>query len=219
MSWCELTERCCENLASVLQSQHSSLRELVLSDNSLGDSGVKLLSAALREPNCKLTTLKIRVCKLTERCCEDLTSALQSQHSSLRELDLSGNNLGDSGVKLLSAALRDPNCKLTTLGLGHSACLPRFRFRLHRLQRFLAWLPCSGDTVFSRPCRRSQCELMQMRYCKLTERCCEDLASALQSQHSSLRELDLSGNNLGDSGVKLLSAALNDPNCKLTTLK
>ncbi|XP_069036235.1 ribonuclease inhibitor [Lepisosteus oculatus] len=112
---CGLTERCCEDLASVLQSQHSSLRELDLSENNLGDSGVKLLSEALRNPNCKLTTLKMKVCELTERCCEDLASALQSQHSSLRELDLNKNNLGDSGVKLLSAALKDPNCKLTTL--------------------------------------------------------------------------------------------------------
>ncbi|MBN3312711.1 NLRC3 protein, partial [Atractosteus spatula] len=171
---CELTERCCEDLASVLHSQHSSLRELDLSHNNLGDSGVKLLSAALRDPNCKLTTVGISCCDLTKRCCEDLASALQSQHSSLRKLDLSYNNLGDSGVKLLSAALRDPNCKLTTL---------------------------------------------RMWECGLTERCCEALASALQSQHSSLRELDLCYNNLRDSGVKLLSAARRDPNCKLTTLK
>ncbi|MBN3316989.1 NLRC3 protein, partial [Atractosteus spatula] len=63
-----------------------------------------------------LFVCRVSWCRLTERCCEDLASALQSQHSSLRELDLSFNNLGDSGVKLLSAALRDPNCKLTTLG-------------------------------------------------------------------------------------------------------
>uniref|UniRef100_W5LWL5 NACHT domain-containing protein n=1 Tax=Lepisosteus oculatus TaxID=7918 RepID=W5LWL5_LEPOC len=64
-----------------------------------------------------IKTLSMERCGLTERCCEDLASALQSQHSSLRELDLGYNDLGDSRVKLLSAALRDPNCKLTTLGL------------------------------------------------------------------------------------------------------
>uniref|UniRef100_W5LVT7 NACHT domain-containing protein n=1 Tax=Lepisosteus oculatus TaxID=7918 RepID=W5LVT7_LEPOC len=63
----------------------------------------------------KTKTLRMERCKLTQRCCEDLASALQSQHSSLRELDLSHSNLGDSGVKLLFAALRHPNCKLTTL--------------------------------------------------------------------------------------------------------
>ncbi|MBN3321350.1 RINI inhibitor, partial [Atractosteus spatula] len=189
---CKLTERCCEDLASVLQSQHSGLTVLVLSGNNLGDSGVKLLSAALRNPNCKLTTLKMWECGLTERCCEDLASALQSQHSSLRELDLSNNNLGDSGVKLLFAAVREPNCKLTRLWM---------------------WMSCEDVQLCS------YIFVCRMSWCKLTERCCEDLASALQSQYSSLTELDLSRNNLGHSGVKLLSAALRDPNCKLTTLK
>ncbi|MBN3325782.1 NAL12 protein, partial [Atractosteus spatula] len=220
---CELTERCCEDLASGLQSQHSSLRELDLNENNLGDSGVKLLSAALRNPNCKLTTLRMERCKLSERCCEDLASALQSQHSSLRELDLSHNNLGDSGVKLLSAALRNPNCKLTTLnelGLQYlSVCISL-------IFESLLNLGCSlyGVCMFS-PClcgasvSYNSLQTFWMLGCRLTERCCEDLASALQSQHSNLKELDLRDNSLGDSGVKLLSAALRNPNCKLTILR
>nr|XP_015194912.1 PREDICTED: ribonuclease inhibitor-like [Lepisosteus oculatus] len=229
MSWCELTERCCEDLASVVQFQHSSLRELDLSFNNLGDSGVKLLSAALRDPNCKLTTLWMWRCELTERCCEDLASALQSQHSSLRELSLSLNNLGDSGVKLLSAALRDPSCKLTTLRLqtahsvlqssapppslsATSSLTQSTECCSEDLERKM-WMSCADVQLCS-------CLFVyRMVRCGLTERCCEDLASALQSQLSSLRELDLSYNNLRDSGVKLLSAALRDPNCKLTTLK
>ncbi|KAM9391177.1 LOW QUALITY PROTEIN: NLR family CARD domain-containing protein 3-like [Salvelinus alpinus] len=173
LSGCGVTEEGCASLVSALKSNPSHLRELDLSNNDLKDSGVKLLSAGLGNPHCKLETLRLSGCLVTEEGCASLVSALRSNPSHLRELDLSNNDLKDSGVKLLSAGLGNPHCKLETLRL-------------------------SG--------------------CGVTEKGCASLVSALRSNPSHLRELDLSYNHPGDSGVRLLSAGLEDPHCRLETL-
>ncbi|XP_077954009.1 protein NLRC3-like isoform X1 [Gasterosteus aculeatus] len=115
LSDCNLSERSCEALSSVLSSQSSSLRELDLSYNGLQDSGVKLLSAGLESSHCDLETLRMSGCLITEEGCAALVSALSSNPSHLRELDLSYNHPRDSGVKLLSAGLEDPHWRLETL--------------------------------------------------------------------------------------------------------
>ncbi len=62
------------------------------------------------------------------------------------------------------------------------------------------------------------CSLHRLYGCNLTAQSCESLSSALQSSNSRLRELDLSNNDLQDSGVKLLSDGLKR-NCKLEILR
>ncbi|XP_076137634.1 NACHT, LRR and PYD domains-containing protein 3-like [Alosa pseudoharengus] len=116
---CTLTEKSFESVATVLQSPNS-LIELDLSQINLKDSGVQLLSKGLSSPHCKLQTLRLADCKLTDKSCEIVASVLQSPNS-LQQLDLSDNDLGDSGIQLLSKGLSSSNCKIHTLRL--SDCL------------------------------------------------------------------------------------------------
>uniref|UniRef100_A0A9J8C399 Uncharacterized protein n=1 Tax=Cyprinus carpio carpio TaxID=630221 RepID=A0A9J8C399_CYPCA len=116
---CNLTAQSCDSLSSALQSSNSFLRELDLSNNDLQDSGVKLLSDGLKSPNCQLEILRLSGCMVTEEGCCYVSSALTSNPSHLRELDLSYNHPGDSGVKLLSEKLEDPNCSLDKFNVDH----------------------------------------------------------------------------------------------------
>uniref|UniRef100_A0AAY5EYV7 Uncharacterized protein n=1 Tax=Electrophorus electricus TaxID=8005 RepID=A0AAY5EYV7_ELEEL len=216
----------CKSLTSVLQTENS-LRELKINNNDLQNSGVEQLCAGLKSSNCKLEILRLSGCGLNEESCKSLTSVLQTENSlrelkinnndlqnsgveqlcaglkisvtifeflqtenSLRELEMNNNDLQNSGVEQLCAGLKSSHCKLEILSASHSLSL---------------------STCFPSFCRLSGC--------LVTEEGCSSLASALRSNPSHLEELDLTYNHPGESGVKLLSARLEDPHCRLDTLR
>ncbi|XP_033937638.1 protein NLRC3-like isoform X2 [Pseudochaenichthys georgianus] len=101
-----------EVVASALKSDSSNLRELELGVD-LQDSEVEQLSSGLKSPNCRLKTLSLKWCSLSEISCSALISALKS-NIHLRHLDLSFNDLQDPGEKLRDL-LESPDCRLETL--------------------------------------------------------------------------------------------------------
>ncbi|KAA0710844.1 NACHT, LRR and PYD domains-containing protein 12 [Triplophysa tibetana] len=225
---CDLTDEGCESLASVLQSS-KSLRELDLSFNDLKDSGVKLISDGLKSSHCQLEKLRLAGCDLTDNSCESLSSVLQSSNS-LRELDLSFNNLRNS-VKLISDALKSSYCQLNTLKLKGCdltdecceslASVLQSSNSLRELDLSFNDLKDSGVKLISDGLKSSHCqlEILRLSFCKVTDEGCGHLASALRSNPSHLRELDLNNNRPGPLGVQLLSERLHDPNCTLNKLK
>ncbi|XP_030267641.1 NACHT, LRR and PYD domains-containing protein 12-like [Sparus aurata] len=231
LSGCNLSERSCGDLSSVLSSQSSNLRELDLNNNNLQDSGVEPLSVGLKSPQCKLETLRLSGCHLSERSCEALSSVLSSQSSSLKELDLNNNNLQDSGVKLLSVGLKSPDCKLENLRLSGcnlserscealSSVLSSQSTSLRELDLNNNDLQDSGVKLLSVGLKSPHCKLETLRLsgCLITEEGCTSLASAVRSNPSHLRELDLTYNHPGDSGVKLPDCFRYEPTTRAHTL-
>ncbi|XDV36555.1 hypothetical protein PO909_006306 [Leuciscus waleckii] len=167
---------------------------------------------------------------LFDFCCETVALALQTQNY-LIELDVSENELHDYGVELLSDGLKSPNCHLKILRLswchltGQSceimaSVLQSSNSRLIELDMSSNDLHDSGVKLLSDGLKSTNCqlEILRMCHCEVTDEGCCYLASALRSNPSHLRELDLSCNQLGESGVKILSDLLNDPNCTLNKL-
>ncbi|XP_026196940.1 NACHT, LRR and PYD domains-containing protein 3-like isoform X2 [Anabas testudineus] len=232
LSGCNLTERSCKALSSVLSSKSSSLRELDLSNNNLQDSGDMLLSTEQNNPYCTLETLRLNHCKLSWKISVALVSILRSESCNLRELDLSNNNLQDSGLKVLSGGLKSPHCQLEYLRLNGcnlsrrscealSSVLCSQSCSLRELDLSNNDLQDTGVKSLSAGLKSPHCTLGKLSFtaCNLSKESCESLTSVINSQASNLRELDLSNNGLKDSGVMLLSAAMESPYCTLQTLR
>ncbi|XP_046691448.1 NACHT, LRR and PYD domains-containing protein 12-like isoform X3 [Silurus meridionalis] len=228
---CDLKEKGCSALASVLSSESSSLRELDLSKNKLRDTEVKCISAGLGNPHCNLEILSLCYCGVSDEGIAALTSALRSNPSHLRELDLTGNYLRDSGVERLSDVLENPQCKLEILRLydcvsdeGCAALTSALRSNPSHLRELDLCKNKLGDSeveCLSAVLKNPHCKLEILRLCGcgVSDEGCAALTSALGSNPSHVKKLDLTGNTLGDKGVKCLSAVLENPHCKVETLR
>ncbi|KAM4612413.1 NACHT, LRR and PYD domains-containing protein 14-like [Polymixia lowei] len=212
LRFCNLTKKCCPALAAVVSTRESYLRTLDLGYNSIRDDGVEKLVAGLIDENCKLKTLRLQGCGLTFHSCVSLASVL-IQSPKLRELDLSGNELGDDGLLQLANGIASQRCRIDTLRLSQcnfkkqgccslASALQRNSDHLKVLDLSINEIGDEGAIEFFKRVDISKLTKLEMYHCNLTALSCEHICTALQSETSTLVELNLSYNDLKDSGFE-----------------
>ncbi|KAM4719242.1 NACHT, LRR and PYD domains-containing protein 12-like [Anableps anableps] len=224
---CGMTTTGCQSLAGGITSNPSHLRELDLSKNKLRDEGIRLLSDVLK--NCRLETLRLSECGLSEKGCTCLASALCSNPSYLQNLDLSRNNFDKASTDRLSLFLRHPDNKLQRLWLFNAnlqmdgaAVLASALNPIHLKELDLGANKIGNDAVqkiselLKSP--NSKFEALRLQGCRLTDENFVLLASSLKTNLNHLRVLDLGRNTIKEHGVEELCRFLEDQSCQLEIL-
>ncbi|XP_036413665.1 NACHT, LRR and PYD domains-containing protein 12-like [Colossoma macropomum] len=200
MADCRLSNKCCETVASALQNPKAHLRELDLSQNFLGDSGLASLCAGLNSPHCRLETLNLSHINLEKKGAELLRAVLMGPHIQPHTLNVFACGLKDDSAKILGSALWSSECRLRELDLSYN------KLTTKGVKSVLQGLLSPYCDI----------EIIRLSGNMIDEDCCTDLASVLK--HSFLRELTLDRSSIRDVGAKRLCSGLMSPHCQLQIL-
>ncbi|XP_072329575.1 NACHT, LRR and PYD domains-containing protein 3-like [Scyliorhinus torazame] len=206
----KLTTGCCERLATVLK-QNKTLVELDLSNNRIGEEGLRQLTEALKNENCALLKL-------------GLNSIFAF------EFGIMGTYEDASGAEILCDALKSKNCVLQSLGLAKNSFTQKCCTNLissltnnHTLTDIDLSsnnLQNEGITALCEILKGPDCKIQSLKVAntKLTSDCCGALASVF-STNQTLTELDVSMNELGNNGINTLFSPFKTSHCKLEKLR
>ncbi|XP_062873564.1 NLR family CARD domain-containing protein 3-like [Trichomycterus rosablanca] len=202
----ELNPEQCSALAFVLLISEDILNVFDLRKYKTKESSRQRLLPVIRASKKAI----LSDCKLSANACETVASALRTANSPVTELDLSHNNIEDSGVRHLCKGLQSPHCqlqilslaacKITTKSCGNLAsALKSIDSSLQELDLSVNNLTDSGVNMLEPWLKSDQCKVqkLRLRQCSLTENYCRSLAEELTTSIKQM-DLDLKENDLKD---------------------
>jgi Ran GTPase-activating protein (RanGAP) involved in mRNA processing and transport len=210
----------------------NQLEALNLGGNNMGDDGVRILCNALRTKQHGLRELHLSLNSLTTESSSWLGQLLNDEHCEITHLTLSGNAVGDEGVRKLCDSLnRRGQCKLGVLDISACSltrdCLPYLceiledeKCSLTELSLYGNDIGDEGAEVLFGTLREEQCCLtkLELHYCSFTRKCMTSVCGALSDKHCRLTNLGFGGNDIGDEAAAKLFDALRVDECSLTQL-
>ncbi|XP_038381454.1 NACHT, LRR and PYD domains-containing protein 8 [Canis lupus familiaris] len=209
-----------QDFCSVVRT-HENLEVLAVTNTVMEADSVKVLSAALRHPGCKLQKLIFRRVN-TSMLNEDLLQVLM-ENWYLRCLEIQGTEVRCEAMEFLCTALKYPQCYLQCLRLEDCAVTPKSWVELARdlgsnrhLKTLMLRSSCL-ETFGAYYLSLAQLERLLLENCGLTVLSCKSLMSSLMS-NKMLTHLSLAENALKDEGAKQLCSALQHPMCPLQRL-
>ena len=168
-------------------------RSLHLESNDFGDSGSDLLFRTLAEEACAcdLEFLSLKQCGI-EHLPLTFREYLRSERSTLRQLDLSGNELDDDQIARLAACL--PSSELRMLDLSRNRMSPK------------------SMTVLGNAISESRLEDLRLRGNNLRDEGVALLVACVLRPRSRLKYLDISANTLTDIGILSIARMMQTSN-------
>ena len=222
---CDLTYQCMPDLFKALKDERCQLTSLSLKSNEISDEAASMLfKDVLTSEFCKLTHLDLGRCHLTGQCMPDLSKALKDERCRLTSLTLDGCEMSEKDlVTLFEDVLITDHCKLAVLGLINipftTQCMSSVCKALQDERCQLTKLSLGHRTMndevacmlFTDAITKEHCKLTQLNLylCEMTDKSIPILRTALQDERCRLTRLRLLEDMFSEQGMRAVLDVMN----------
>ncbi|CAK8688615.1 unnamed protein product [Clavelina lepadiformis] len=205
----DLTPVGVEALAAAINKLPQPMKKLNLWDNNLGDDGASHISTCLS----KIEELDIGHCKISASEIKSISDAISKLPEPMKNLDLSGNDLGDDGASHISPCLSKieelyiGRCKIRASGIKSiSDAISKLPEPMKKLNLYDNNLGDIGASHIS-TCL-SKIEELDISLCNISASGIKSISDAISKLSEPMKKLNLSYNYLGDYGASHISTCL-----------